>query len=61
MEIGGESLNGTKLRLLLLGCILIALGVAVYFTIGGEIRLIILAVVGFVFLIVGMVYPNRVK
>ncbi|HEY6283019.1 MAG TPA: hypothetical protein VIW22_03750 [Nitrososphaerales archaeon] len=54
-------MNGTKLRMLLLGFILIILGVAVYFTIGGEIRLIILAVAGVVFLVGSMVYPTRAK
>ena len=47
-----------KLSMLVLGCILIILDVVVYFTIGGSIRALILAVVGIVFLVGGIIYPN---
>ncbi len=50
-----------KLRMLLMGCILIALGTVLYFTIGGSTRTMILAAVGIVFLVGGVIYPNRVK
>ncbi len=47
--------------MLALGCFLIILGVAAYFTIGGSTRLLILIVVGIAFLIASVVYPNREK
>ncbi len=47
--------------MLVLGCWLLFLGVAVYLVLGGEIRLIILTVAGVAFLIAGAVYPNRAK
>ena len=54
-------MNGMKLRLLLMGCILIVLGTVLYFTIGGPVRTLILPAVGIVFLVVGIIYPNRAK
>ncbi len=54
-------MNSKKSGFLLLGLILILLGVAVYLTIGGQVRLIALAAVGIVLLIVGMVHPIRAK
>ena len=53
--------NSKKLRLLIMGCILIILGTALYFTIGGQVRLLVLSVAGIALLVVGIVYPNRVK
>ncbi|MDA4111662.1 MAG: hypothetical protein OK439_03935 [Thaumarchaeota archaeon] len=48
-----------KLRLLLMGCILIIIGAVLYFARGLD--ALILAVVGIVLLIGGIIYPNRVK
>ena len=53
-------MNGMKLRLLAMGCILIIVGAAVYFT-RGVVAGLILPVVGIVLLVVGIVYPNRAK
>jgi len=55
-----KSVNSMKLRLLLMGCILIVLGVAVYSARGVETALI-LPVIGIVLLIGGIIYPNRLK
>lgn len=53
-------MNGMKLRLLAMGCILIILGTALYFGRGIEVALI-LPVVGIVLLVCGIIYPNREK
>ena len=50
-----------KLRMLVMRCILIILGTVLYFTLGGSTRTLILSVVGIVFLVGGIIYPNRVK
>lgn len=44
-----------------MGCILIVLGAVVYFKLGGSTRALILSAAGFVFLVGGIIYPNRVK
>lgn len=59
MEV--NSLNGIKLKMLIMGCILIILGSVIYFLKGVDIRVLILPVVGIVLLIGGIVYPNRKK
>lgn len=53
-------LNGMKLRLLLMGCILIILGTALYFS-RGAVDALMLAVVGIVLGIGGIIYPNQTK
>lgn len=53
-------MNLMKLRLLLMGCILIILGMAFYFA-RGSVAALLLAVVGVALLAGGLVYPNRVK
>ena len=58
MEV--KVLNAMKLRLLLMGCILIILGTVFYFS-RGNVDALILAIVGVVLLIGGIIYPNRVK
>ncbi|MCL5068769.1 MAG: hypothetical protein M1368_10520 [Thaumarchaeota archaeon] len=49
------------MRLLAMGCILIILGTALYFTLGGSTRTLILSIMGIVFLVGGVIYPNRAK
>ena len=58
MEV--KVLNAMKLRLLLMGCILIILGTVFYFS-RGNVDALILAIVGVVLLIGGIIYPNRAK
>lgn len=53
-------MNGMKLRLLLMGCILIILGAVFYFA-RGVADALILPVIGIVLLVGGIIYPNRVK
>lgn len=53
-------MNGMKLRLLVMGCILIVLGTAIYFGRGATDALA-LTVIGVVLLIGGIIYPNRAK
>ena len=55
-----KSTNGMKLRLLLMGCILIILGAGFYFE-RGVADALILAVIGIVLLVGGIIYPNPVK
>ncbi|MDG6994548.1 MAG: hypothetical protein JRN52_01385 [Nitrososphaerota archaeon] len=42
-------MNGMKLRMLVMRCILIILGTVLYFTLGGSTRTLILSVAGIVF------------
>jgi len=53
-------LNSMKLRLLLMGCILIILGTVLYFA-RGVVDALILPGIGIVLLVGGIFYPNRVK
>ena len=53
-------MNGMKLRLLLMGCIMIILGTALYFA-RGSVDALALPVIGIVLLVGGIAYPNRVK
>jgi uncharacterized membrane protein HdeD (DUF308 family) len=54
-------MNGMKLRLLVMGCILIILGTMLYFG-RGLADALILPVVGIVLLVGGAIYtPNRVR
>ncbi len=59
-ETGVNAMNSMKLRLLLMGCILIILGMVFYFT-RGEVYALVLPVIGIVLLIGGTIYPNRAK
>lgn len=54
-------MNGMKLRMLVMGCILVVLGTTVYFALGGLTRALILDGVGIAFLVGSAVYPNRAK
>ncbi len=58
MEV--KVLNAMKLRLLLMGCILIILG-TVFYVSRGNVEALVLAILGIVLLIGGIIYPNRVK
>ena len=49
-----------KLRLLVMGCVLIILGTVFYFA-RGVVDALILPVIGIVLLAGGIIYPNRVK
>ncbi|MDG6923490.1 MAG: hypothetical protein JRN67_09385 [Nitrososphaerota archaeon] len=53
-------MNGMKLRLLVMGCVLIILGTVFYFA-RGVVDALILPVIGIVLLAGGIIYPNRVK
>ena len=53
-------MNSMKLRLLVMGCVLIILGAAIYFA-RGEAGALILPVVGILLLVGGIIYPNRAK
>jgi uncharacterized membrane protein HdeD (DUF308 family) len=50
-------MNNMKLRLLLMGCILIIIGTALYFVRGAD--TLVLTVIGVALLIGGIIYPNR--
>ncbi len=51
--------TGIKLKLLVMGCILIIIGAVLYFARGLD--TLIIAAVGIVLLIGGIIYPDKVK
>jgi hypothetical protein len=53
-------LNGMKLRLLAMGCVLIGVGTALYFA-RGLVYALILPVVGIVLIVAGAIYPSRAR
>jgi uncharacterized membrane protein HdeD (DUF308 family) len=53
-------MNLMKLRLLIMGCVLIILGGGVYVA-RGVADALLLAIVGIALLVGGIIYPNRVK
>ena len=59
-EEENKSMNGMKLRLLVMGCILNILGTALYFS-RGIVDALILPIIGIVLLVGGIIYPNREK
>jgi len=59
-EEENRSVNGMKLRLLAMGCILIISGTAIYFT-RGVVDGLIQPIIGIVLLVGGIIYPNREK